>query len=415
MHKHDKILENAISNIEKASLKNRELYKHHDTSLQIPLGRRSRITNKGADILKEKIAYSSNLRFDVFNGSDSGFSSGSEFAKIIKRNGQKKNGKRIDETSEMRLSDYITKKSRHEILIDVPDNKTAKLNLLAICGDSNLSVEIIVNTGMNSKLSIFEWFGSASRLNTIVTPLHAIRIGDGSDVEINILHNENSRTDVGSLNSITLQERSKLRFNSIYIGGKATKSSTYIEASGKCSELFLNEIVSGNGNQTFDLGTFTLNSNRLTKTVLRSGAVLKEKSFCLLKGYAKIEKNAVESVSIIDENGLVMDPDARMQSLPHMSVECRDVSLASHSVGISPIDNENMFYLMTRGIDKTKAKRTLVSSFISKYLSKMENDIVKEIAISIFLGKFERNKYAYIPKTSTHNPWAAQKVQNDEA
>jgi Fe-S cluster assembly scaffold protein SufB len=415
MQQHNEILENAIANIKKASLKNMELYKNHNISLQIPTVKKSRIQDKDADILREKINQGSKVRFDVFNLSDNSFSSGSQFAKIIKRNAQKKKEKRIDETSEMKLSNYILKESRNAIVIDVPDKKTAELNFLAVCGDTNLPLEIIVNTGKDSKLNLFEWFGSTSKQNTIMAPLHAVRIGDRSNVEINVLHNENQRTDVGSLGSIAMQEESKLRFNSIYMGGKATKSATYVEASGIGSELFLNDVVSGNGNQVFDLGTFMLNSARLTKTVLRSGAVLKEKSLCMLKGYAKVERNAAESVSIIDENGLVMDQDARMQTLPHMSVECRDVSLASHSVAVSPIDSENMFYLMTRGIDRAKAKRTLVSSFILKYLSKMENDIVKEIAISMFLDKFERNKHTHMPKTSTQKLWTAQKVQNDEA
>jgi Fe-S cluster assembly scaffold protein SufB len=415
MYQYDKILEIAIANIEKASLKNRKLYKNHDIPLQIPNQKRPRVSNKQADLLRGKIAYGSKLQFDVFNGSDNRFSSGSEFAKIIKKNAQKKNEKMSDETSEIMLRNYITKESKQAILIEVPDKKTAKLNFFMACGDSNLPVEIIVNTGKDSKLSLFEWFGSTSRQNTIIAPLHAVRIGDRSDVEINILHNENPRTDIGSLSSITMQERSKLRFNSIYIGGKTTKSTTYVEASGKASELFLNEIVSGNGNQIFDIGNSMLNSNKLTKSVLRSGAVLKEKSLCMLKGYANVKRNAAESISIIEQNGLVMDPGARIQPLPHMSVECRDVSLASHSVAVSPIDGENMFYLMTRGIDKRKAKRTLVSSFISKYLSKMENDIVKEIAISIFLNKFERNRYAYIPKITTQDLWTVQRVRNDEA
>ena len=83
MHQYDKILENAIANVEKASLKNRELYKNHEISPQATTKKKSKMPNKVAELLREKIAYGSNLKFDIFNGSDNRFYSASEFVRIV--------------------------------------------------------------------------------------------------------------------------------------------------------------------------------------------------------------------------------------------------------------------------------------------------------------------------------------------
>lgn len=397
------VIGQSIASYKQMPFETKELYKRYVINFQIPKGDAGADSSGRLDALKNQIILESRLKFDLTNDKN-GISATSDFIKVRKK--EKKNYKEnANGAHEERLGSYITKSSDSTIEVDIPDKKDAKLNFLLLCDNVNMPVEIVVNVGEESKLSLFEWFGSTSTSASMMAPLHAVNAGKSSNVEMNMLHNENANTSVGVLNRVSAGEKSVVRFNTVYNGGNITRSTTFAEASGRGSDLLVNELVFGHAEQKFDMNTFMLNSNELTRAVLKSGAVLKGKSFCILKGYAKVEKNTRGSYSNVEEKGLLMDPDARIQPLPDMSIDCKDVAFASHSAATAPVDKEALFYLMSRGIDETKAKRVFVASFLSKYLANIENDIVKEIAISILLDKLDNDRHASVPKISLQNMW----------
>ncbi len=404
MQDYNRILEEAITSYREMPFETKELYKKYTLNLQVPAQREGAASNGELDSLRKQIINESRLRFDLVNGAN-GFESKSEFVKVInKKPGKKQEGAETNAPEE-KLGDYITKTSGNTVAVEIPDKKEVKLNLLMLCDNVNLPLEIVIDVGKDAKLNVFEWFGSTTTEGAIIAPFHVIKVGERSDVEVNILHNENSKTTVGSLNKANVEEKASLRFNVIYNGGGLTRTTTFAEAAGKESNLLVNEIVFGHAEQKFDVNTFLLNSNEFTKAMLRSGAVLRGKSYCILKGYAKVARNTRGSYSNVEEKGLVMDPDSRIQPLPDMSIDCKDVAFASHSASTAPVDKEALFYLMSRGIDETKAKRIFVASFISKYLADIENDIVKEVAISILLDKLDNDRHSQVPRISMQNLW----------
>ncbi len=379
-----------------------ELYKKYMLNISMPSGVDAAQSGESAELAKQ-IIEESKLRFDLFmeNGE---LVSKSDMVRVTKREAQPYEEK-SGESFEERLGGYVSRRARYLVEVAVPEKKEAKLNFLLLCEGSGMPLEIAISAGKGSRLSLFEWFGSTISCRAMSAPFHIVTAEDKAEVEINVLHNEGPETTIGALSRVTAGEDSKVRFNSIYNGGKLVRSSTLAEAAGRGSNLLVNEIALGNAEQKFDINTFTLNSNKETKAVLKTGAVLKGKSFCILKGYAKVSAGTDGSYSNVEERGLVLDPDARIQPLPDMSIDCKDVAFASHSASTSPIDREALFYLMSRGIDEAKAKRIFVASFLSKYLADIGNDIVKEIAISILLDKLDNDRHASIPKISMQNLW----------
>ncbi|MDE1855414.1 MAG: SufD family Fe-S cluster assembly protein [Candidatus Micrarchaeota archaeon] len=406
MENAENIVEQAIASFKQMPFETAELYKKYVVAFPL-LSSAEKKDGAESEELRKEITDESRLRFDLYNGKD-GLVSNSEFVKISSKSSAeyKENAKA---GFEERLGGYISKRSGAIVEVNVPEGKEAKLNFLFLCDSSNTPVEVVVNTGPGSRLSLFEWFGSSSESVCMSAPLHVVNAGEKSNVEINMLHNEGLETSVGALNRVSAGEDSKVRLNCVYNGGKITRSSTFAEAAGRGSDLLVNEIVLGNAEQKFDINTFILNSNQLTKAMLKTGAVLKGKSFCILKGYAKVSKGTNGSYSNVEEKGLVLDPDARIQPLPDMSIDCKDVAFASHSAATAPLDKEALFYLMSRGIDEAKAKRIFVASFLSKYLADIENDIVKEIAISILLDKLDNGRHSAVPKISMQNLWIVPK------
>jgi SUF system FeS cluster assembly, SufBD len=406
--RYEKLSERSVGDHARVSLETDGLYAGHSLSLGTPRGAKAE-TRKGAmDNLVKAIIKETGLRFDLTH-SGGGLASDSRFIRIIRKTGKR----RHDAISES-LGHYALKASRQKIVVDVPAGRSAKLNFLVICGNKDLPVEVIVNVGEGASLDLFEWWGSVSEGKTLIAPLHVVNAERGSHSEINLLHNENGNAAVGNLRRIIAHEDARVKLNVIYNGGGTTKTSLFAEAAGPGSEVSLNDIVLGNVGQAFDLSAFMLNSGARSRTSIRSGLVLGGGSHCMLKGYAKVAKDARNSTTSVEQRGLLLDSASKAQLLPDMSVKCRDVASASHSASVAPIGEEDLFYLMSRGMGRESARRAFVASFISRYLAGIGNDTVKEIAISMMLDKFDRDALSGVPRMNARDRWIVPGTRSED-
>lgn len=77
-------------------------------------------------------------------------------------------------------------------------------------------------------------------------------------------------------------------------------------------------------------------------------------------------------------HNLLLSDSAEADSIPELEVMENDVVGCGHGTANGPIDNEQMFYLKTRGFDEKEAKRTLIAAFLNSTLSEMGGERLHE-------------------------------------
>jgi Fe-S cluster assembly protein SufD len=77
-----------------------------------------------------------------------------------------------------------------------------------------------------------------------------------------------------------------------------------------------------------------------------------------------IEKNAQQTKSFLRENVLLLSPNAKAEAIPNLEIEANDVK-CSHAATISNISDEEVFYLMSRGISRKEAEELIVEGFLT--------------------------------------------------
>ncbi len=314
--------------------------------------------------------------------------------------------KKMVKSSDDRIAAFLNAYSSRVIMIDIPENITAKLNLMFLCANGVLPVQIFVNVGKEASLSLFEYYASQDVEETMVGSINEIRMGSFANAEINMIHNESQKTTVIAMNRSTSEESSDLKLNAVYNGGGVTKARSTINANGYLSKVEVNELLVSSGEQKQDISTMITNSAKSSHAVLESKAVLMDRSSCLLKGFATIAKDAGESRSYVNERGIILDKDAHIDSIPGMSIGTNNVK-ATHSSATAPIDEEAIFYLMSRGADELSAKKAIVNGFLSGGIAKINDIIAREIVASIVNEKMTSKKYGFIPKITTESMWLA--------
>ncbi|MCL4365318.1 MAG: SufD family Fe-S cluster assembly protein [Candidatus Marsarchaeota archaeon] len=315
-------------------------------------------------------------------------------------------GHKMLKSSDDRLSAFANASTDHFLFIDSKDGESKHVNLLFI-GTSRLSVQVIANAGKESRLDMVEIYLSGSDDPATVSSLHEVKIGESSSVELTVIHNENQYTDVMGVSKSIAQSGSKLSANFVYVGGIRSKTRNFFESNGTDSKIEVTEVAYGSGDQKFDISSIITNASPKSVAMLDSGVLLDGRSQCMLKGFAKIGRCTKGCVSKITERGILLSKDAHLDALPDMSIDYSNDVKATHSAASSPMDEEALFYLQSRGLSETSARKAFITAFISKYLSKMSDGVANEVAMSIMLEKLESGLFGAMPEITPKGVWAA--------
>lgn len=116
--------------------------------------------------------------------------------------------------------------------------------------------------------------------------------------------------------------------------------------------------------------------NTFSDTLIRS--VLEDKAQVSLQGMVRIKKGAKGTNTYLKEDALMLSPDARAFALPCLEINENEVK-AGHSSAVGPVDQEQLFYLMTKGIPLKEAQKLVVQGYLYPALQKMDNKTREKI------------------------------------
>jgi Fe-S cluster assembly protein SufB/Fe-S cluster assembly protein SufD len=142
------------------------------------------------------------------------------------------------------------------------------------------------------------------------------------------------------------------------------------------------EVVFGNLDQSFDLSTNVNHESPATEGRVVEKSILKDKSKSLFKGMIRIKEDASKSQSFLSGRSILLDKDAKSDSIPGLEIFTNDVK-ATHSASVAQIDEEQIFYLGCRCLDRQEAERIIVEGFLEPLSRTMSPQVRAYIAYLI--------------------------------
>ena len=155
------------------------------------------------------------------------------------------------------------------------------------------------------------------------------------------------------------------------LGGRFVRSRVDNQLIGDGSSVEQVEIVFGDAAQLFDLTSFTTHVGRNTTGNLLSKGALKDSARAFMKGLITIEKTAVGTDSYLGEFGMNLSKGARAVAIPSLEIDQPDCRRAAHSSSVGPIDETQLFYLESRGIDPDDARKFIVLGFLEPVVARV--------------------------------------------
>ena len=112
-----------------------------------------------------------------------------------------------------------------------------------------------------------------------------------------------------------------------------------------------------------------------TSDLLYKGA-LRDASRVVYSGLIHIAKGATRSDAFQTNRNIVLSDEAKADSIPNLEIENNDVR-CSHAASVGPVDEDEIFYLQTRGISRDDAERLIVTGFFQEVLDRVPLEEVR--------------------------------------
>ena len=129
------------------------------------------------------------------------------------------------------------------------------------------------------------------------------------------------------------------------------------------------------------------NAPHATSELLYKGA-LKGRSRSEYSGLIKVLKGAQGTDAYQANRNLVLSEEAMARSIPQLEIEANEVR-CTHGATVSPVEEEHLFYLMSRGIDRVTAQKLIVFGFFKDALDRVRVPGVREGLSEAIAAKVE--------------------------
>jgi Fe-S cluster assembly protein SufB len=234
-----------------------------------------------------------------------------------------------------------------------------------------------------SKFTVLEEFYSTRLTGQVkksaYSGLSEVHLRDGADVTYASINNLAPNVNI-FMNKKSIGERdSKIVWSSGLLGGAYTRSRLESAMTGRGASSENVEVVFGAGTQRFDAVSNITHIGENTSGHAISKGVVKDKARSLFKGMIRIEKSAKNSRAYLAEHGMILGKDALADAIPGLEIETNEVK-ATHSASVSQINDEQIFYLMARGLSEDEAKKLIIVGFFEPLIERIPvPDVAKRI------------------------------------
>ena len=240
-----------------------------------------------------------------------------------------------------------------------------------------------IENGAN--VSIVEIFHS-DNLRYLSIPETKISIGDGANVKYQQV--QNTGPNVWQIGNLDVSVGQQATFNgaTVGIGGGYARLESHCRLIGRGATGNLSAIYHGTGEQVLDYRTYQEHVGRDTQSNLLFKGVLDDQATSIYTGLIRVHKDASGTNAYQTNRTIKLSEQTLAESVPNLEIENNDVR-CSHASTVSPVDDDQRFYLETRGIPSETVDKLIVRGFINEVVQKLPITEVNEWILNLLSGK----------------------------
>jgi Fe-S cluster assembly protein SufD len=341
------------------------------------------------------------------------------------------NGEFVSSTFSFEAKDKIKIKPLRTVLKDkknfekikefFDDQRNSLTSLNHALVNDGISLEIKDNYSFNKPLVIYNFFNKSSE-NKIINNKCFISLGKNSKLDVLECHKAEDSIKYfnNTIHHYSIQENAILKkfsinknldnsynynltnvksySNSIFenfllsSGSSFLKNEIHCNLLGSYASCFINGLILLNNEQHHELQTKVNHRYEHCKSSQLVKSVLLDKSSGTYQGKIYVEKEAQKTDGYQLSKALVLSENSAFNSKPELEIYADEVK-CSHGSTTANIDQNSIFYLMSRGLSKKQANKILIEGFLSEAAETITDLNIKSLISKLLIKKINEIKF----------------------
>jgi len=257
-------------------------------------------------------------------------------------------------------------------------------------GDRSIMVNPRVNVdiGESSSLTFIEQHvGDA----TSFFQNESVFITLGNNAQLNhvrIQSNSEFTQNISNLN-VNQAADSQYEFFQLVDGSKLGRSDICVQLDGENAQCNINSLTLSKNNQHIDNNIIVNHNSAQTHSSQFVKSILFDTSTGVFNGRTVVHENAQKITAQQTNKNILLSKKAKMNANPQLEIYADDVK-CSHGSTTGQIDEDALFYLQSRGINKQDAMELMVVGFANEVLDKIPHPEIKKAIYTEFTVKLNR-------------------------
>ena len=253
-----------------------------------------------------------------------------------------------------------------------------------------------------SEVTVFDRYGSTDTgvdtTGHLVDAVVELVVGENAHVRYLSVQEHGPRTWQVALQRAHLGRDSSLRSSVVALGGAYARLRSESLLAGSGAESDLTAVYFGDGDQMLDFRTLQDHDAPNTRSDLLFKGAVEDTAQSVYSGLIRIRRNAQKSVAFQTNRNLVLTEGAEAKSVPNLEIEADDVK-CSHASTVGPVDDDQLYYLATRGVPPEEAERLVVLGLLRRRVRPPPGAVPGRTAAA------QRDREDRAPRPDRASPW----------
>jgi len=154
---------------------------------------------------------------------------------------------------------------------------------------------------------------------------------------------------------------------------------------------FINGAILANNNKEHEIKTFVKHFGENTKSYQKIKSVLDKNSRAIFQGKIYVDSKGYKTDGYQLSKAIILDQKSEFDSKPELEIYADDVK-CSHGSASGSLDENAIFYLMSRGINRSEAKKLLIKGFLQDAIETITSEEIKKyflVKLEVLLNEYK--------------------------
>ena len=242
---------------------------------------------------------------------------------------------------------------------------------------SNLiNSNISINLEKNSSLKIIN-LSNENSINSFSNNSQNIYLSDNAILKFYSLNYKNNTNMSYSFSNIDLNKNSHCEYFILSAGAKFLKNEINCSLNKDHGSIFINGIINLENENHHEIKTIVNHNEENCKSYQLIKCVLNDNSKGIYQGKIFVDSKAQKTDGYQLSRALLLNEDTEFNAKPELEIYADDVK-CSHGSTSGNIDENSIFYLMSRGLTYKQSKQLLINGYVAEVVEKITDKDIKD-------------------------------------